>query len=169
MYAKLFARDLGIVAAAALLFLLGAGFSAGTGAVADLSGVVTGVALGICPLLLHEWGHFLGARATRSVMQPAASLRAIFSFSFDSQRNSLRHFLAMTFGGWLGTALAVFVAYAWLPDELLATRVARGMVLVSVLLVVVTEIPLLARAIFSGRLPPVETGGARQRAEQAPA
>jgi hypothetical protein len=169
MYAKLFARDLGILAAAALLFLLGAGFSQGTGPVADATGVLTGAALGICPFLLHEWGHFLGARAARSEMQPAASLTAVFAFSFDSQRNSLRHFLAMTFGGWLGTALAVFVAYAWLPDELLATRVARGMVLLSVLLVVVTEIPLLAKAVFSGKLPPVETGGARRRAEQAPA
>jgi len=167
VYAKLFARDLAIVAAAALVYRLAAGFSRGAGPLADVTGVLAGAGLGVCPLLLHEWGHFLGARATGSVIKPAASLTALFSFSFDSQRNSLRHFLAMTFGGWLGTALAVLVAYACLPDELLATRVARGLVLVSVLLVAVTEIPLLARALVSGQLPPVETGGTRRRAAGA--
>ena len=157
MYAKLFARDLAVVAALVALWWLASGLSAGAGPVADLAGLVTGVALGVCALPLHEWGHFAGAVATRSEIRPALSLRKLFAFSFDSGRNSLRQFLAMTFGGWVGTAAAVGVAYAALPPELLATRVARGMVLLSVLLVVVTEIPLLARAFLTGRIPPVET------------
>ena len=157
MYAKLFARDAAIVAAASLLFLLLAGFSQGSGPGADLAGVVAGAALGVCALPLHEWGHFLGAVATRSRIEPAASLRAFFSFSFDSRRNSMRSFLVMSFGGWIGTALSVWVAYGALPDELLATRVARGLVLASVLLVAVTEIPLIVRALATGRIPPIET------------
>src|SRR5262252_440766 len=100
MYAKLFARDAAIVAAIVLLWALGAHLSAGTGALADFTGVVLGTLLGACALVLHEWGHFAGAVATQSVMQPAASLRNVFSFSFDSKRNSQRNFLAMTAGGW---------------------------------------------------------------------
>ena len=169
MYAKLFARDAAIVAAIALLWALGAHLSAGTGAVADFTGVVLGALLGACALVLHEWGHFAGAVATHSAMQPAESLRKVFSFSFDSKRNSQRNFLAMTAGGWLGTALAVAVAYGALPAGLLATRVARGLTLVSVALVVVTEIPLVARALWTGRIPPIETRREPPEAERAAA
>lgn len=169
MYAKLFARDASIVAAAALLWWLVSGLSADPGAVGDLSGLVAGVALGVCALPVHEWGHFAGARLGRSVIRPATSLRALFAFSFDSKRNSRRSFLAMTLGGWVGTAAAVWIAYALLPDELLASRVARGMVLLSVLLVVVTEIPLVASAYWTGRIPPVETGRPRGSEERAAA
>ena len=169
MYAKLFARDLSIVAAVVVLWRLTAGFSAGDGSVGDFTGLVVGAALGACALPLHEWGHFLGALVSRSAMRPAESLRALFSFSFDSQQNSRRQFLAMSFGGWVGTALAVWVAYGVLPSELLASRVARGMTLLSVLLVVVTEVPLLVRAYWTGRIPPVETVGSHRSAERAPA
>jgi hypothetical protein len=157
MYARFFARDLAVVAAAALLWNLAAGYSAGAGVVGDFTGVVVGAALGVCALPLHEWGHFLGAVLGRSRIRPGESLRALFAFSFDSRANSQRQFLVMSLGGWVGTAAAVFVAYGLLPPELLASRVARGMVLLSVLLVVVTEVPLLARAFWTGRIPPVET------------
>jgi hypothetical protein len=157
MYAKLFARDAAIVAAAALLFNFVGGFSGGSGPLADLAGVVAGAALGLMAFPLHEWGHFLGAVATRSRIEPAASLHAFFSFSFDSRSNSLRQFFAMSFGGWLGTALSVALAYGALPDALLASRVARGLVLASVLLVALTEIPLIVRALATGRIPPIET------------
>jgi hypothetical protein len=169
MYAKLFARDLAIVAAVATLWTFGAGLSVGDGAAADLSGLLLGVALGACALPLHDWGHFVGALASGSAMRPAESLRKVFAFSFASRRNSQRQFLAMTFGGWAGTAAAVWIAYGLLPPELLASRVARGMTLLSVLLVVATEVPLLARALWTGRIPPVETVSAERAAERAAA
>jgi hypothetical protein len=157
MYAKLFARDLAIVATVVALWRLSARFSVGDGPIADLSGLLLGAALGACALPLHEWSHFLGGLASGSAMRPAESLRKVFAFSFDSRVNSRRQFLAMSFGGWVGTAAAVWVAYELLPSDLLATRVARGMTLLSVLLVVVTELPLLVRAFWTGRIPPVET------------
>lgn len=169
MYAKLLSRDAAIVATAVLLWLLGARHSAGTGPVADFTGVLLGALLGACALLVHEWGHFAGAVATRSAISPAASLRSVFSFSFDSKRNSQRQFLAMTAGGWIGTATAVAVAYGALPSDLLASRVARGMALLSVALVVATEIPLVLRALWTGRIPPVETRRAPAEAPRAAA
>ena len=98
-YAKHFARDLALVAAVTMLWVYTAGLSAGDGVVADLTGLVLGVALGVCALPLHEWGHFVGAAASGSVTRPAESLRKVFAFSFDSRGNSQRQFLAMTFGG----------------------------------------------------------------------
>jgi hypothetical protein len=169
MYAKLLARDAAIVAAAVLLWQLGARYSNGAGPLSDFTGLVLGVALGVCTLPVHEWGHLAGALATRSAVRPGESLRGLFVFSFDSQRNSQAQFLTMTFGGWLGTAAAVWVAYGLLPSELLATRVARGMTLLSVALVVVTEIPLVARALWTGRIPPIETLRAQPEAERAAA
>ena len=169
MYAKLLARDAAIVAAAVLLWQLGAGYSAGSGAIADFTGVVLGVLLGVCSLFVHEWGHLAGALATRSRVSPAASLKSLFVFSFDSKRNSQRQFLVMTVGGWIGTAAAVAVAYGALPPELLATRVARGLSLVSVALVVATEIPLVTRALWTGRIPPIETRREPPEAQRAAA
>jgi hypothetical protein len=157
VYARLLARDQSIVAAAALLWRLGSPLSAQAGAVGDLAGLVAGAALGACALPLHEWGHLLGAVLGRSRIRPSPGLRSPFVFSFDSRANSQRQFLAMSFGGWLGTAAAVCVAYGLLPSELLASRVARGMVGLSVLLVLATEVPLLARALWTGRIPPIET------------
>jgi hypothetical protein len=164
MYAKLFARDLAIVATIVALWRLGARFSVGDGPIADLSGLLLGAALGACALPLHEWGHFLGGLASRSAMRPTESLRRVFSFSFASRANSRRQFLAMSCGGWAGTATAVWVAYGLLPSDLPATRVARGMTLLSVLLVVATEVPLLVRAFWTGRIPPVETVGSHPAA-----
>ena len=169
MYAKLLARDAAIAAAVVVLWQLGARLSAGTGALADFTGVVLGVLLGALSLPVHEWGHLAGAAATHSATTPAASLRNLFVFSFDSKRNSQRQFLAMTVGGWIGTAASVAVAYGLLPSELLATRVARGLALVSVALVVVTEIPLVARALWTGRIPPIETRREPPEAEPAAA
>jgi hypothetical protein len=169
MYAKLLARDAAIVGAALLLWRLAAPYSGGAGALGDFSGLVLGVALGVCALPVHEWGHLAGALATRSAVSPGESLRGLFVFSFDSKRNSQAQFLAMTFGGWIGTAAAVWVAYGLLPSELLATRVARGMAVLSVILVVVTEIPLVARALWTGRIPPIETLRSAPEAERAAA
>jgi hypothetical protein len=157
MYAKLAARDLAIGAGAVLLWVLASGFSAGAGFVSDFSGLVVGLALGSCTFLLHEWGHLLGALAGRSAVRPAESLRSPFIFSFDSQLNSRRQFLAMSVAGFAATGAAIWVSYALLPSELLATRVARGVALVSAFLVVAIELPLVGWALWGRRLPPVET------------
>jgi hypothetical protein len=158
MYARFLARDLGITAAATGLWALAAGPSLTPGVVGDLAGVLTGFLLGACALLTHEWGHLLGALASRSRVTPNTRLwRSLFSFSFDSRRNSRAQFVAMSVGGWIGTLAAVFAAYAWLPGDDLASRVVRGTTLVSALVAFGIEIPLVVRALWTGTVPRVET------------
>lgn len=157
MYAKLLARDFAIATGAVLLWKLGSGFSGGQGPASDLTGVVVGLLLGACSFVLHEWGHLLGALAARSRVRPAERLGSLFIFSFDSRRNSQRQFLALSIGGWVATAVAVWAAYALLPSHLLAAHVARGVALVSALLVVVIEVPLVAWSLWTGRVPRVDT------------
>jgi hypothetical protein len=162
MFAKLLARDLTIVALAALLWRVAAAASATPGFAGDLAGVLAGATLGACAYLLHEWGHLAGALLAGSSVRPGRSLASGFLFSFDSRANTRRQFLALSLGGWSATALALGLAYARLPDDLFATRVARGVVDANVLLVILLEVPLVAWSLWTGRVPPVEN----QRAPQ---
>ena len=166
MFAKLLARDVVIVAVAGGLWWLGAAASAGTGPLGDLAGVVAGLATGICVFLIHEWGHWLGAVGTGAKVTPARSLASPFLFSFDSRDNSRRQFLLMSFGGWIASALVAALAYALLPGDLFAARVARGVVSLNVFLIVLIELPLVVFSLVTGRVPPVEN---QRRVAEAPA
>ena len=80
-----------------------------------------------------------------------------FLFSFDSQANSRKQFVIMSLAGFAVTAIAIGVGYALLPDEYLATRVARGAVLSLSFLTVFVEVPILIWSVLSGStLPQVE-------------
>lgn len=166
MYAKMALRDVGIVLAASLAWKYGAHLSAGAGPVADATGVLLGLALGVCAFVAHEWGHFLGALAGGAVVHAPRGLASVYLFSFDSKRNSRRQFLIMSFAGFAVTGAAVWGTQALLPDGLLATRVARGAILFLASLTVLFEIPLVLWAVLVGSLPPVETFA--HRAEDEP-
>jgi hypothetical protein len=167
MLTKLAVRDLAIAAFAVGLWWLTAGLSSGDGVVGDFFGVVAGAGLGVCAAIFHEWGHLSGALASRSAIHIAGSLRSFFVFSFDSRRNSRRQFLSMSFGGFIATAVAVWVFYALLPDEQLASRVARGLALFLAFLGVSIEVPLVLWSLLRSDLPPVETFDAHREAPEA--
>lgn len=153
---KLALRDIGILAAAALLYVLLAPLSAGAGMGSDVTGLVAGLAIGISVFLLHEWGHLLGALGSRSDVRLPARIGSVYLFSYDSQHNSRRQFLIMSLGGFAVTGIAVWAVYALLPDGQLATRVARGAVLFLALLTVVLEFPLVLWSLARPTIPPVE-------------
>jgi hypothetical protein len=152
-YAKLAARDASIIAVALIVWWLVADLSAREGALGDFTGFVAGLLLGATGFVLHEWGHLLAALATRSVVEPAQSLRSSFIFSFDSRGNSLAQFLVMSVGGFIVTALVVWSFYVYLPDDLLASRVARGAALFLAFLGVSLELPLFLLAIHRRAIP----------------
>lgn len=157
MYRRYLVRDLVLVLVASLLWAAVAQRSAAPGPWGDFAGVLSGLLLGASALLFHEWGHWLGAVASRSEIRPGRSLKSPFSFSFDSRRNSQAQFLAMTVGGWLGNAASIWAAYVLLPGDDLASRVARGGTLVFALIAAAIEIPLVARALRTGKIPRIET------------
>ncbi len=157
MLARLALRDLAVIAATAILWLWLAPRSAGSGPLADLLGVAIGLAVAACAYLIHEWGHLLGALATRSKVGLPERLSAISLFSFDSKRNDRGQFLVMSFSGFAMTGVALAVVYGLLPEGQLATRVARGGVLALTALTVFIEFPLVIYAVVRGQLPPVET------------
>jgi hypothetical protein len=156
MFVKLLVRDLGIVAVALLAWHFAAPLSAGTGAASDVAGVLAGLLFGAAAFLAHEWGHCAGALASRSVVEPGTSLRSPFVFNFDSRANSVRQFLAMSFAGFAATAVVIWVVYSVLPSDLLASRVARGLVLFLASLTVILEVPLVIYSILARRVPPID-------------
>jgi hypothetical protein len=153
MYAKFAARDASIIAIAAAVWWLVAARSAGTGYVSDFTGFVAGLLVGVSGVLLHEWGHLLAAVACGSVLQVNHNLRSTFIYSFDTRRNSLGQFVIMSLGGLAVTAALVISFYVWLPDTLLASRVARGVVLFLAFLGVTLELPLFLFALATRRVP----------------
>lgn len=165
MWLKVAVRDITIVLLGVIGWHYTAQWSAQDTMRGDLSGVVVGLLVGVGGYFLHEWGHLAGAWLTGSHVEPPATLKSGFLFSFDSQDNNLRQFLIMSFSGFAATALVVWAFYTWLPDGLLATRVARGVALIGAFLTVFVEIPLVLYAVISRRLPPVENGGHTVRKE----
>ena len=153
MYMRFAARDLSIVAASLALWWLLARHSGGAGAVADFTGWVCGLSLAACAYLAHEWSHFLGAKAIGSRVTPGTSLASGFLFSFDAESNSLAQFVVMSLSGFAATAAVVVAFYLFLPDEFLASRVARGGALFLAFLGVVLEVPLLLTGLVRGRVP----------------
>ena len=166
---KLALRDTGILTVAALLYLLLAPLSAGVGMVGDLTGIVAGLAIGLATFLLHEWGHLLGALGSRSQVRLPERLGSVYLFSYDSKRNSRRQFVVMSLSGFAVTGIAVWAAYAWLPDGQLATRVGRGAVLFLASFTLVLEFPLLLWSLARPTLPPVEVFRAHKEEQRASA
>jgi hypothetical protein len=154
MFIKFAIRDLSIISVAVLFWWLAADLSAGTGPISDLTGLVGGALFTLGAYFLHEWGHLLGALATQSVVEPGRSLRSGFLFSFSAEQNSLRQFLVMSFSGFFATGVVAWFAYAVLPDQYLATRVARGAVVFLGSLTVILEFPLVVWGLLRGGVPP---------------
>ncbi len=152
-YTRFIARDGGLLALAIALWWLLAERSAGAGATADFAGFVAGAMLGVAAYLLHEWGHVIGGLASGSAMTAAGPLSSRYLFRYDAEKNSLGQFLVMSSGGFLVTAAIVWAYHVYLPDGLLASRVARGASLFLAFLGLVLEFPLVLLAIYRGAAP----------------
>jgi hypothetical protein len=157
MFAKIAVRDLLIIAFSIALWHGLAEYTLGDSPLADFLGVILGLLIGTGGYFLHEWGHFAGALITRSRVDRPATLKTVFLFSFDSKRNSKQQFLVMSLTGFLMTAIVTYAFYTFLPDGLLASRVARGLAVLGVFLALFIEAPLLLYGLFGPTgIPPVE-------------
>ena len=157
MFYRIAIRDIMIIGASALLAIYAGPYSEGVGPGSDLVGVVVGFFLGASAFVLHGWGHLFGALLTRSTIAAPSSLKSVFLFSFDSKKNSRKQFLVMSSTGFLASALCLWIAFAGLPAQQLATHVARGIVLFFAALTVLLEFPAVLWACVRKDLPPVET------------
>ena len=153
MLQRYLGRDLVIITLTAGLWWLLAARSAGIGVAADFSGWIVGAMLFFCAHIVHEWGHYLGAVLTGSHVGIHKRLASPFFFRFEVEGNSLKQFVAMSLGGFVATGAVIAFYYLGLPDEFLASRIARGGALFGAFLGVTLEIPLLVTGIVQGQVP----------------
>ncbi len=156
MFYSLALRDALFYLLLTLLWYWLARLSADSGLMADFIGVALGGLTALAFYLFHEWGHVLGGLLSRSRMTAANSLKAITLFVYQTSGNTRGQFLLMSFMGFAATALLVWFSYTQLPDQYLASRIARGFTLVQVFLAVVIELPLVVWALLGKSLPPID-------------
>lgn len=152
------ARDAAVILATYIVWTMFSHHTVGSGALADFTGIAIGGLLAISLHLVHEWGHCLGGFAGRSKMIPGDNMRSAFIFVFNSTENDKKQFLLMSFSGFLGTALVVWFSFYVLPDDQLASRIARGFAVLQVVLAIVIEVPLVVWALVGKGLPPIDKG-----------
>jgi len=117
--------------------------------------VPAAIASGLVAFELHEWGHWLGATKVRAAITPARSLLSPFLFNFDSKANSRRQFLAMSWPGFLATAVFLVIFQWGLPDTHPAATLTRQIGWGLAAVTIIIEIPLALWTLAGGRIPPV--------------
>lgn len=109
--------------------------------------------------LLHEWGHYAGAKLAGAVaprVQPSGL--AFFRYNFDLKNNNRRQFTAMSVGGSVAHWSAVVAAFLLLPMSTLAQTVLVSTTFAFAVFATVIEWPIIARTL-SGRVHPAEAFG----------
>lgn len=130
--------------------------SQGAGLMAEYIGVLLGVMAAICSWVLHEWGHWLAAKAVRAKLRPTLNVRSIYLFGFEAKENSQIQFLIMALGGFIATACVLAGVLVFLPGEMLAVKVFRGLLFLQISVIVLLEIPgFIFGLVAYGRLPSV--------------
>jgi hypothetical protein len=152
-------RDLGIVLAILSLWAAADTWYVVTGLglaawVSVLNGLLAGAAI---TGLLHEWGHFAGARLSGGTapLAPAKSFLPLFNFDFSKSETS--HFQAMSVGGNLPTwGFALLLAMALPLDAPGRIAIVSSAVGFSIFALIV-EAPVMSRV--AGGMAPAESLG----------
>lgn len=101
--------------------------------------------------ILHEWGHFLGARLGGARLTVREKVSPLF-FDFDFPANTPRQFLWMSAGGLSGNLLLLlFLALCIDPSGLVLTALLAA-VLGQLVFVVILELPVSLR-VLAGQAP----------------
>jgi len=153
-------RDGALILGTVLGWALLAGFSAGAGMLAETLAVLLGVAGGLCAWVLHEWGHVLAAKSVRSNLRAPTKLFSVYLFGFDNKQHTRGQFVVMALGGFIATGLVFAFVMLALPQDLLATKVFRGLVLLEIAVTTALEVPGLILGIVAyDKLPSVDVLG----------
>lgn len=150
---RLLLRDL-VIIAIAMAVLGGSHGLEGSGSPAHWPlALLAGVLLALSGYLAHEWGHLLGALASRSRVELPDTVAAVFLFKFDTGANDRRQFLWMSAGGFIASAIVVALYVGVLSFDRLADGIALGLTLLGVLATAMLELPVAWRVWRGAGLP----------------
>jgi hypothetical protein len=115
--------------------------------------ILTGVFTALVGFLLHEWAHLAGALATGSKVHYPNRVLAPLLFHFDTEENDRAQFLAMSYGGYVGSALGMIAILLFVPLGTLAGQTALGLAALGGIVTAVAEVPTTIRVFRGGSLP----------------
>jgi hypothetical protein len=144
------AHILAVVATFALWAAADAWQSATGIAAASVLSVLAAIPAGVVfATLVHEWGHFAGARVSGARYTVPRKV-GLYAFDYDFSANSIPQFFSMSWGGQIGGAVAIALLWAALPQD----TAGRCMVLASAIgaffFAGMIEWPVLMRTRTSG-------------------
>lgn len=146
-------RDLAVLAATALAWLLDARLRAEAGVTPVAVGVAAGVLAAVSGFLGHEWGHLAGSLASGSRVHYPGRVLAPLLFHFDAAHNDRRQFLWMSFGGYAATLVLVTIYALVLPRGAWSGRVGLLLTVAGTVATFVLEMPITVRALRGEALP----------------
>jgi membrane-associated protease RseP (regulator of RpoE activity) len=153
--ARTIARDalVSLAAVSALALDVRTRATGASGPAALALGATAGILVAVAGFLLHEWGHWLGARWTGSVVHYPRSVLAPLLFHFDTRANDRRQFLAMSLGGYLASVVGVGLVVALTDRAAWSGRVALALTVGGMLVTAALEIPTTVRVLRGRPLP----------------
>ena len=111
-----------------------------------LAAIPAGVVFGT---LVHEWGHFAGARLAGARYTVPDRL-GLFVFNYDFGANSVSQFFTMSWGGQIGGALAVVLLWWALPLDTAGRAMIVAAAIGAFFFAGTIEWPVLSRTRSSG-------------------
>ena len=115
--------------------------------------VLAGLSTGVVAFAGHEWGHALGAKLSGATIYFADRVTSLFLFFFDTAASTKNQFIAMSFGGYIASALAAVLALALLPRDQLAGQIGLAIVGLGVVATSIAEVPTTIRVARGGPMP----------------
>jgi hypothetical protein len=116
-------------------------------------GVAAGVTFALSSFFAHEWGHWLGAVLTGGLVHPPRTLASFFLFFFDTGRSTRRQFLAMSYGGYGATLLALAALVAWARVDAWSGRTALVLAGLGMTITAALEVPTTWKVARGAPLP----------------
>ncbi|MBT4161761.1 MAG: hypothetical protein HOC70_08510 [Gammaproteobacteria bacterium] len=98
--------------------------------------------------LVHEWGHFAGARLSGSVSPVMKEPASFFMFSFKYEQNSREQFLSMSLGGPIANWSLVILLCFLLPLETWSQALLLATTFAIAVSVSVFEVPVINRVLY---------------------
>ena len=150
-------RDIAVVALAVLAGLASRQAQDAGSVLTWPAAIAAGLLIPFAGFLVHEWGHLLGAIASKARVEYPRTIWAIFLFRFDVVRSSRGQFLAMSNGGFIASVLLVVLLLSLLSVHYIGDIIALALTGLGVLATFVLELPV-AWKVWHGA--PLPTGAA---------
>ena len=114
--------------------------------------------------IFHEWGHYAGAKFSKSVaplLQPK-DITSLFRFNFDFLLNNTYQFHCMSFGGWIAHWGVLLLLFMLIPMDTLGRVFLIASLFGFVVFATVIELGILKKT-FSGIEPKLALGELSKR------